>query len=171
MSAENPRKSWKHWLIQVLQIVLIVTVISVAMDWYRTKDIPKQNAPALSALMSDGQYVDVIEKSYEEPVVVYFWATWCPACKFVSPSVSWISDYYSVMGVSGASGNNERVEQFMRSQNYQFNNINDPRNQIMQEWKIGVTPTIYILKNGEITSITTGVSTPFGILARIWLAS
>ncbi|MBR9789160.1 MAG: protein disulfide oxidoreductase [Vibrionaceae bacterium] len=171
MSSRSHRKSWQHWLIQLLQIVIIVTVVSVGMDWYRTKDIPKQNAPALSAFMSNGQYVDVIEKSHEEPVAVYFWATWCPACKFVSPSVNWLSEHYSVIGVSGSSGSNERVEQFMRSKDYKFDNINDPKSQIMKAWKVGVTPTIYIIKDGEISSITTGISTPVGILARLWLAS
>ena len=171
MSSKSRRKSWQHWLIQLLQIVIIVTVVSVGMDWYRTKDIPKQNAPALSAFMSSGQYVNAIKKSHEEPVVVYFWATWCPACKFVSPSVNWISGHYSVIGVSGSSGNEERVKQFMMFKDYRFNNINDPKSKIMQDWKVVVTPTIYVLRNGEITSITTGISTPMGILARIWLAS
>ncbi|MGP8307669.1 protein disulfide oxidoreductase [Vibrio sp. YIC-376] len=171
MTSVKNRKSWKYWLSQLVQIILIVTVVSVAMDWYRTKDIPEQEPPALRALMNNGQYVDVIEKSHEAPVVVYFWATWCPACKFVSPSVSWLSDYYTVVGVSASSGNNERVEQFMRYKDYRFENINDPKSHIMQRWKVAVTPTIYVLKNGEIMSITTGVTTPIGILARIWLAS
>ncbi|MDV6251779.1 protein disulfide oxidoreductase [Vibrio sp. EA2] len=171
MNLKRPRQSWKHWLIQFLQIVLVVTVVAVGMDWYRTKDIPKHNPPALSAFIGNGRYVDAIEKSHKEPVVVYFWATWCPACKFVSPSVNWLSENYSVIGVSGSSGNNERVEQFMRSKGYQFDNINDPKSQIMKAWQVGVTPTIYIIKDGEIASITTGISTPVGILARIWLAS
>ncbi len=102
--------------------------------------------------------------------MVYFWATWCPACKFVSPSVSWLSDYYEVVTVSGASGPQERVDQFMQAKGYQFNNINDPKSSIMQEWSISVTPTIYVLKDGEVSSITTGVTTPIGILARIWMA-
>lgn len=170
MTNAGQRNSGKYWLSQLVQIVVIVTLISVALDWYRTKDIKLQQAPELKALMSDGQYVDVTEKSHEAPVVVYFWATWCPPCKFVSPSVSWLSDYYQVIGVSGSSGSDERVKQIMHSKGYQFNNINDPSGQIMQAWEIGVTPTIYILKDGEIESVTTGVSTPIGILLRIWLA-
>lgn len=170
MTNAGQRNSGKYWLSQLVQIVVIVTLISVALDWYRTKDIKLQQAPELKTLMSDGQYVDVTEKSHEAPVVVYFWATWCPPCKFVSPSVSWLSDYYQVFGVSGSSGSDERVKQIMHSKGYQFNNINDPSGQIMQAWEIGVTPTIYILKDGEIASVTTGVSTPIGILLRIWLA-
>ncbi|OXE30258.1 protein disulfide oxidoreductase, partial [Vibrio parahaemolyticus] len=64
----------------------------------------------------------------------------------------------------------ERVAQFMQAKEYRFENINDPSSDIMREWKISVTPTIYILRNGEVTSITTGITTPIGILARICLA-
>lgn len=92
MSSTKQRRTFRYWLIQIVQMVLIVTAISIAMDWYRTKDIPKQEAPPLSSVLSDGEYFDAIAQSHEQPVVVYFWATWCPACKFVSPSVSWLSD-------------------------------------------------------------------------------
>ncbi len=44
-------------------MVLMVTVISVAMDWYRTKDTPKEQASPLSAIMADGEFVDVIAKA------------------------------------------------------------------------------------------------------------
>ncbi|ELA7134751.1 protein disulfide oxidoreductase [Vibrio parahaemolyticus] len=170
MSSTKQRRTFRYWLVQIVQVVLIVTAISIAMDWYRTKDIPKQEAPPLSSVLSDGEYFDAIAQSHEQPVVIYFWATWCPACKFVSPSVSWLSDDYAVVGVSGSSGPNERVAQFMQAKEYRFENINDPSSDIMREWKISVTPTIYILRNGEVTSITTGITTPIGILARLWLA-
>ncbi|AXY01417.1 protein disulfide oxidoreductase [Vibrio alfacsensis] len=170
MSTVKKHKSFKYWFSQALQIVLMVTVLSIGMDWYRTKDIPNEQAPPLRVLMANGEYLDVIGKSYDEPIVVYFWATWCAACKFVSPSVSWLSDYYEVVAVSGASGPKERVEQFMQVKDYQFNNINDPNSQIMRDWHISVTPTIYVIKEGEVSSITTGVTTPIGILTRIWMA-
>ncbi len=71
MNTVKKRKSLKYWLSQALQMVLMVTVISVAMDWYRTKDIPKEQAPPLSVVMADGEYMDVIAKSMKSPL----WST------------------------------------------------------------------------------------------------
>lgn len=30
-----------------------------------------------------------------EPVLVYFWASWCGPCRLVSPSINWVADTYS----------------------------------------------------------------------------
>ncbi|WP_013323475.1 thioredoxin family protein [Gloeothece verrucosa] len=30
----------------------------------------------------------------EQPVLVYFWASWCGPCRLVSPSIDWIAETY-----------------------------------------------------------------------------
>ena len=31
----------------------------------------------------------------EQPVLAYFWATWCGPCKLIAPSVDWVAANYS----------------------------------------------------------------------------
>nr|WP_275666058.1 protein disulfide oxidoreductase [Vibrio sp. Isolate23] len=150
-------------------LVVLGIVITSAMDWFRSQSLPTESAPPIMERTMDDQFVDVIAMSYEEPVVVYFWATWCPACKFVSPTVDWLSQYYPVVGVAGSSGPSERVKQFMQAKDYQFSNINDQKGEIFNRWNISVTPSIFIVKEGKVESITTGITTPPGMLVRLWL--
>lgn len=155
----------KEWLIYGT----IVVTLALLVDWYRTKDIPREVAPSLSGQTLLGERVDVIAMSHQQPVVVYFWATWCAACQFVSPSVDWLSQYYPVVTVVGASGPNQHVSAFLQSSDYQFKTINDPKRVLFRRWSIQVTPTIAIIRNGQLTSITTGITSPPGLLARVWL--
>jgi hypothetical protein len=58
----------------------------------------------------------------------------------------------------------------LQAKDYSFDVLNDTSGQIGRDWAISVTPTIAIIKDGEIKSITTGVTTPLGIWLRAALA-
>ncbi len=149
--------------------ILLFTVISVAVDLWRTRDFTSSQSPTTQARALSGNNIDLNALSQDKPVVVYFWATWCGACKFVTPTINWLSQYYDVVAISASSGEARRVQAFINSHDYQFENINDPRSQISSRWNLRVTPTIAIVENGEIKNITTGITTPIGLLARLWL--
>jgi thiol-disulfide isomerase/thioredoxin len=161
----------KRWSKELLSILLIVGVISAAMDFYRSQSMPQGNAIPMVGTSIQGEEIDLIELSKQgEPVIVYFWATWCGACKFVSPSVDWLAKSHNVVSVSLSSGPDERVSRYLKAKDYSFDVLNDTSGQIGRDWAISVTPTIAIIKDGEIKSITTGVTTPLGIWLRAALA-
>ncbi|GEA50014.1 protein disulfide oxidoreductase [Vibrio inusitatus NBRC 102082] len=152
-----------------LLYILIFTVISVAVDLWRTRDFTSSESPTTHAMTISGNLIDLNTVSQDKPVVVYFWATWCGACKFVTPTINWLSQYYNVVAISASSGEARRVQAYLDSHDYQFENINDPKSQISSRWNLKVTPTIAIVENGQIKNITTGITTPIGLLARLWL--
>ncbi|WP_434763752.1 protein disulfide oxidoreductase [Vibrio fortis] len=161
----------KRWSKELLSILLIVGIISVAMDFYRAQSMPQGDALPMVGTTIQGEQIDLLELSKQgEPVIVYFWATWCGACKFVSPSVDWLAKSHNVVSVSLSSGSNERVSRYMKAKDYSFGVLNDTNGHIGRDWAISVTPTIAIIKDGEIKSITTGVTTPLGIWLRAALA-
>lgn len=44
--------------------------------------------------ITDNEFEAEVLKA-EQPVLVYFWASWCGPCRLVSPSVNWVADTYS----------------------------------------------------------------------------
>jgi thioredoxin 1 len=44
--------------------------------------------------ITDAEFETEVLKS-EQPVLAYFWASWCGPCRLVSPSVEWAASTYS----------------------------------------------------------------------------
>ena len=160
----------KRWTKETLKFVVIITLFSIAIDAWRGRDMPSETLPELAINTIDGDWVDIKKMSFEEPVVIYFWATWCSVCTLVSPTINWFSDNHQVVSVAITSGDDKRVQQFMRYKEYNFPVVNDPKGNISRNWGVTATPSIIIVKDGEISSITTGVTTPMGLWLRLYFA-
>ncbi|WP_035025364.1 protein disulfide oxidoreductase [Enterovibrio calviensis] len=169
----KPKSKWKNptwWLKELATLIVLFSIMTFAIDWWRTQDMPKGTVPPTVLTTISGDTIDLITASRDEPVVLYFWATWCPACKFVTPTVDWLSDSYQVVSIAMTSGDNRRVSGYLNSHDLEFDTVNDERGAIGQQWGVQATPTIVIIKDGKIESITTGITTPPGLLARLWFS-
>ncbi|WP_252178407.1 protein disulfide oxidoreductase [Endozoicomonas sp. 4G] len=149
--------------------LLIGAAVMTAYNVYLQKDMPSGMAPELRAMPVNGAEVDLYKLSEEKPVLLYFWASWCRVCHWVSPAVSDLSEEYQVVTVALVSGNNEKVARYLNAKGLHFPVINDPEGSISRAWNVSVTPSIFIIRNGEIKSITTGYTSKAGMLARLWM--
>jgi len=160
----------KYWFKEGLIIIILFSVFSTAMDYWRRQEMSSDNVPVLVSQTIQGEDIDLIALSHKKPVLIYFWATWCPACKFVTPTVNWMSNNFEVVTVAITSGENRRLNAYMNKQDYSFRVINDNNGELSREWGITATPSIAIITDGKISSITTGISTPPGLWLRMLLS-
>ncbi|MDA9557939.1 protein disulfide oxidoreductase [Vibrio sp.] len=156
----------KKWTKTIITYSLFFAVISWGIDYYRGGEVPRETLPVLMTTTVQGESVDLMALSQDQAVVVYFWATWCVPCKTVTPTINWLSDHLPVVSVALSSGEDERLTRYLTAKGYDFPVINDNQSKISREWGISITPTILIVKDGKVTSLTTGFTTPFGILYR-----
>jgi thiol-disulfide isomerase/thioredoxin len=157
----------KSWLKQIACIVIIFLITSFAVDTWRTRGIDRQALPDLQGLTIDNKVVDLKALSFEQPILVYFWGTWCPVCSFVSSSVDTLSQYYPVYSIAMQSGNNKTLKTYMERENYQFNVINDEDNRIANSLGVQVTPLVMVIDQGELVNYTTGYVSLFGLWWRM----
>ena len=164
------RKGWLGWLKEAVIFITIIVVMGWGADLYRSQSIVSGQAPELIEASILGDNIDLVTMSQEKPVLVYFWATWCAICSSVSPSVDFMSDSYQVVTVALTSGEPKRIKQYMNAKEYNFSVVNDPKGEISRAWGVSVTPTIFVINKGEITSVTTGFTSPMGMWLRLLLA-
>jgi len=158
------------WTKQLVIFLLLALFIAAALDIWRGKDFPKDNVPALAGTTVAGEAVDLAELSKEQAVVVYFWANWCSVCSFVSPTIDTLSEYYPVVTVALSSGEDLRVKKYLQHHEYDFDVINDENYDLGNDWRVKVTPTILIVKDGEVKWFTTGFTSLPGIWWRLMLS-
>ena len=154
----------KKVLLYALLALLVVTVV----DLWRGKDLPAGPLPEQQWQSLQYQAVDIVERSYQEPVIVYFWGTWCPVCSVITPSVDWLAGYLPVVSVAMTSGTDAELRRYLVQNDYQLAVINDPQAAISKQWGVAVTPAFAIVSDGEVQSFTAGPTTPLGLYAR-WL--
>lgn len=163
-------KGWLRRLRSLAVYLLLIVGIMATVDWWRSGNVPTSVPVEHMQLQSlDGASHDLAALSKDKPVIVYFWGTWCPVCPTTSPTVDWFNDRYSVISIAMASGNNQRIQAYLDQQDYSFATINDNNTAIADHWGVQVTPTIAIVIDSQVVSVTTGVTTPVGLQLRIWL--
>ncbi|TEW52686.1 protein disulfide oxidoreductase [Psychromonas algicola] len=167
---KKTKKGWGARLKSILGYVLFFLVVGWGVDLWRAQELVSGKAPELTAVSVQGESIDLLAMSQEKPVLVYFWATWCSVCSTVSPSVDLVSDGYQVVTVALSSRPDERVQRYLGAKEYDFTVVNDEKGLISRQWGISVTPTLFIINKGEISSVTTGFTSPFGMWARLFLS-
>ncbi|WP_127346151.1 protein disulfide oxidoreductase [Pseudidiomarina mangrovi] len=163
--------NWRGLARSATIYLLLMLVVLVAVDWWRSRAIPEGQLPQVPLYTLTGEAIDLHALSADKPLVVYFWASWCPVCPSVSPSIDWLDGTLPVVTVALRSGSDEQLSRYMQQKGYGFTTIHDSTGQLAQQWGVGITPAVAIVKNGEIVAFTAGFTAPPGILVRYYMAS
>ncbi|MDU8924553.1 protein disulfide oxidoreductase [Pasteurellaceae bacterium LIM206] len=164
-----------HWLRRWLKTIVVYGLLFVgltaAMDYYRKPSEPAQFADQVLYDLHRQPHI-IAQLSHQQPMLLYFWGSWCGYCKLTSPAVNKLAQQnIPVLTVALRSGDNQAVENYLTRENYAFPVINDPDGKLSKAWNIQATPTILIIKSGKVLLHTTGLTSYWGLKARLWLAN
>ena len=163
-------KKSRIWLRRGVELLIFIMLIVGVRAWQQ-RDVVKGNAVPLSGALLDGKSYALAAKP-KEPVLVHFWATWCPICKAEQGSIeSLAQENPNVITVAMQSGNAESVQKYMHEQEINFPVLNDPDGQLSALWGVHGVPASFIVdRDGKIRYVEIGYTTGLGLRIRLWLA-
>ena len=150
--------------------VLVVVLVFFAVKTYMQRDLVQGAAPLLQGTLIDGQTVN-LQSLQGKPVLVYFWATWCPVCKMQNGSVADISKDYTVVTIAMNSGSELEIEAFLEEKHLDFPVLADDAGIIADRFGVSGVPTSFIVEpDGSIAFTEVGYTTKWGLRLRLWMA-
>ncbi len=164
--AARPKK-WRGYAVNALLLVILVAGIR----WWQHRDMVSGAAPALQGVTLAGQPY-MLAAHTGKPVLVHFWATWCPICRAEQGSIAAIAhDNPNVITVAMQSGTAAEIIRHMREQGIAFPVLNDQDGSLSAAWGVHAVPASFIISpDGQVRFIEVGYTTGIGLRLRLWLA-
>ncbi len=158
----------KHYRL-IVELTLILVILFAVRLWVQ-RDVASGTAPNISAFILDGQYFDLYQNK-TRPMLVHFWATWCPVCKLEQSNIENIALDHPVITIAMQSGDDYELSQFMLEEKLSFNVINDESGMLSRKYNIRGVPVSFIVnKENKIEFVEVGYTTELGLRMRLWWA-
>jgi peroxiredoxin len=168
MKTEPARKArrWWRWPLEILVIAAVVLVIRA---WI-ARDLAQGPAPEFQALLLDGSPVSLADYA-GAPLLLHFWATWCPICRLEEGEILRVSRSHPVLTVAMQSGSAAEVEAHLTERERELDVINDPEGLLARRYGVKAVPSTFVIdRNGEIVFRKQGYAPPLELRLRLWLA-
>lgn len=157
------RRKWLVWLLDLVILSLLLAVV----QWWQTRGLTDIPAPPLQGWSSDGRALDLVQYR-GKPVLVHFWAEWCPVCRAEESVIDSLSTAYPVLTVATQSGDAPTVSAYLRQKKLSFPTLLDPSGELARRWGVRGLPTSFIIDGaGRIRSASVGYSTGLGLRFRL----
>ena len=152
---------------ELIKGAILLFILSNLFSYIRKPELASAQLPQIEAELLDRSHFEVEEG---KPLVLHFWATWCPTCKLEASNIESVSKKYNVLTIAVNSGSNEKLNAYMQEKELTFNVLNDVDGNWAKQFKVEAYPTTFIYDaKGELRFTEVGYTTTAGLLGRLKL--
>lgn len=124
---------------------------------------PGDSVPDFTLKTLDGDTVRLFEFR-GRPVVIYFWATWCPPCRYEIPLLAaayhaHAGDSLVVLGVNGRDQelSTRAVQKFVAELHVPFRVLLDEKGRVRRRYRLrGLPTTVFVGLDGRVRAVIQG---------------
>ena len=158
------KKFLKETIVTLILAYILVSVIG----YFKRPKLSFESLPTMTIPMVDGGEFQS-SAYHDKPLIMHFWATWCPTCKLEISNFNTLAKEYNLITIAVQSGSNEELEKFMKEKGLQFPLINDQNGQLAKKFAIKAFPATLIFdKDGKVAFSEVGYSSTWGMKLRMW---
>ncbi len=157
----------KRYFKELLYFVVAMTIFANVISLYKSQDLSDNPLEISSVELLRHELYGIAR---DKPVLVHFWATWCPTCKLEASNIEFLSQRFEVLTIAVNSGTDEEIQKYLSSHDYSYKVVNDNQGRLASRFKIGAYPTTFIYdKNKKLVFSDVGYSSTFSMyLKMIW---
>ncbi|MCD6190031.1 MAG: redoxin domain-containing protein [Sulfurimonas sp.] len=158
----------KHYLKEIAIFIVVMTIFANILSIYKSSDLNNEALTLNSITLMNNELYSFKE---DKPILIHFWATWCPTCKLEASNIEMISKQYEVISVAVNSGSNKEIQNYLNEHGFTFKVVNDQQSIYSSEFKIAAFPTTFIYdKNRDLVFSEVGYTSTIGLYFRMWWA-
>lgn len=162
------KKRIKKYIKEIIIFIVLLIVLSNVMSFYKSTDLNKSPLKLKTVKLIRNQNYTI---DNSKPIMVHFWATWCPICKIEASNIQTISENFQVLSVAVQSGSDNEIENYQKENNVSFMVINDKDGSLSKQIGINVFPTTIIYnKNGNISFVDIGYTSTWTLWLKMFWA-
>lgn len=133
-----------------------------------TRNLPQGKASAFIAKDLNGES-HLIDFNNKQPILLHFFATWCPICELENNTINSISDDYQVILIAMQSGDASSVKSYQLEHQLKPTIYNDENGEISRLYRVQGVPTSFIIDDQTtIRSSVVGYTSEIGLRFRLW---
>lgn len=157
---------WRRYLVNICVVLAVFTLVHL----YQTRDAVRGQAPEIKGLSLQGEPIS-LTMLQGKPVLVHFWATWCPICGLENKSIEAISRKHQVLSIVIDDAPPEDLLAYMEREQLSYPTLHDSSATIANQYVVSGVPASYIVDaRGKIRFVEVGYTTSLGLRLRLWWA-
>ncbi|EHP29238.1 putative thioredoxin [Sulfurimonas gotlandica GD1] len=153
---------------EIITFFIFITILANIISFYKSSDLNKESLQNINITLLDSQKYNYPK---DKPLLIHFWATWCPTCKLEASNIQTISENFEVLTIAVSSGDDYEVKKYMHEHDLNYKVYNDANGFFAKEFNIAAYPTTFIYdKNKNLVFSEVGFTSTLGLWLRMWLA-
>ena len=143
-------------------------IIVFVLHQYQTRGAVSGQAPEIRGRLLDGTVVSSHD-FLGSPLLLQFWASWCPVCTLEQDSIHSIAQDHAVLSIALEDSSADELRRWMADKGVSYRVILDPSGHISDRFGVtGLPSSMIIDAGGKIRFVEVGYTTEVGLRLRLW---